>query len=624
MVIPAGAVAGPGTLSVKSSSAAGGGLGPKAKSWSIDLDGSTLTGTATVKFPLTEPVASGVPIVGYLDGKRRLHVVPSRVEGDKVVVSTTHFSEWVTDSSLWLQRQALAGLDRLVDGALDIKPPTCVHEKPAREHVKIESDSGTRVKWCVGIEGRARVVKVTNTRGHAVAVESTPGLRLADDRNALDRLIPGVSELVEAPSKKANQLHLLASGETFTFIVSESAGTAGLKINPSVSGYLVSAFLYGVDTALLVAKLKPGGDVRREQIIKAIGVVKCVGTLAGTKPPDSPGTAAKLMADALDLTFGCIDEKLLAELIGNGIWLQPIVSVGLWLVSGVRSAVSGVVAAGDTWADVDGYQLVLTPATKVPPPTQPTTSIPLGATASFQHFDVTVLQLWNTTGQGLLVKAKVCVKKLPPDPQGNATRVSWNPWTVRIDGRTTRPSLHDGSHPPADQFPAEGLHRVGTCASGWIPFSGVSDDQPIDQIRYANGVGDLATWNPGPVGRTPTDTMRVSWTYPAPFIPNDYERFSTKTLDGPTARFEAPADFHRVYQVRNLRWQGWNLSAATGHGQARLCAETCSNWRAATIKLTKIRTILCGENEKFHFYTRYQLTGFGDRDGATYESPAFC
>lgn len=43
-------------------------------------------------------------------------------------------------------------------------------------------------------------------------------------------------------------------------------------------------------------------------------------------------------------------------------------------------------------------------------------------------------------------------------------------------------------------FPTDATYKVGQCATGWIPFDGVSSVRAVDRIRYKNGVGDAATW----------------------------------------------------------------------------------------------------------------------------------
>jgi len=88
------------------------------------------------------------------------------------------------------------------------------------------------------------------------------------------------------------------------------------------------------------------------------------------------------------------------------------------------------------------------------------------------------------------VLAKVCVRKLPPDPQGDRTRISWDPWSIRTSSGALHPKRSNSSRDPL--YPPDKTYRVGECASGWIPFLTTS---VVLKVRYANGVGNVAVWD---------------------------------------------------------------------------------------------------------------------------------
>jgi hypothetical protein len=113
-----------------------------------------------------------------------------------------------------------------------------------------------------------------------------------------------------------------------------------------------------------------------------------------------------------------------------------------------------------------------------------------GSTAAFEHFRVTVERIDYRGGSQALVRAKVCVRSLPPDPQGNRTRISWDPWSTTAGTRAAEPGYQGGA--PPQMFPSDRTYSVGECADGWIPFR---VDGDLDIIRYANGVGDKAVWD---------------------------------------------------------------------------------------------------------------------------------
>lgn len=122
-----------------------------------------------------------------------------------------------------------------------------------------------------------------------------------------------------------------------------------------------------------------------------------------------------------------------------------------------------------------------------------------GGTASFQHFDVTVQQVRH--GGDVQVRAEICVRSLPPDPQGNRTRISWDPWSVWTGSKSVAAARSGVALKGG--LPVERIYRVGECASGWIPFP--TTTKPV-RINYKNGVGDIAVWD----ASHPEDQPRTS------------------------------------------------------------------------------------------------------------------
>lgn len=116
----------------------------------------------------------------------------------------------------------------------------------------------------------------------------------------------------------------------------------------------------------------------------------------------------------------------------------------------------------------------------------------------FEHFTVTVSELTWTSRSKLLVRAKVCVRTLPPDPQGDRTRISWDPWTVRAGSTASKPTAGEDGRGP--DFPYEATYKEGSCASGWLHFAIKGD---VDTIVYSNGVGDHAVWSARHLDRKP-------------------------------------------------------------------------------------------------------------------------
>jgi hypothetical protein len=120
-----------------------------------------------------------------------------------------------------------------------------------------------------------------------------------------------------------------------------------------------------------------------------------------------------------------------------------------------------------------------------------------GSSAAFKHFKVSVRQV-EPGSPGVRVLAEVCVRRLPPDPQGNRTRISWDPWSISTASKTVDAS--QGSTRLSGAFPADRTYRVGQCASGWIRFP--TTTRPL-RINYANGVGDVAIWDANHLNKEP-------------------------------------------------------------------------------------------------------------------------
>lgn len=132
-----------------------------------------------------------------------------------------------------------------------------------------------------------------------------------------------------------------------------------------------------------------------------------------------------------------------------------------------------------------------------PPPKQTS-----GSSAVFQHFKVAVSKIERRSDAEVVVRIQVCVRSLPPDPQGNRTRISWDPWSVRAGDRTVDAEL--AGTKPKNLFPKSVTYAVGGCASGWIPFPVEGE---VSEITYENGIGDMAVWDADRLAQQPTTSQ---------------------------------------------------------------------------------------------------------------------
>jgi hypothetical protein len=127
------------------------------------------------------------------------------------------------------------------------------------------------------------------------------------------------------------------------------------------------------------------------------------------------------------------------------------------------------------------------PATTTPPPSGP---LALGETAKFENFEVTVTQVSSYVDRST-ARAKVCVRKLPPNPTGQTTRVSIDPWTIVV-GEQSLSARKPAERSPSD-YPVETFLRVGQCVQGWIEFPAVPKAR-LQTVRYHNYLDDRTEW----------------------------------------------------------------------------------------------------------------------------------
>jgi hypothetical protein len=127
--------------------------------------------------------------------------------------------------------------------------------------------------------------------------------------------------------------------------------------------------------------------------------------------------------------------------------------------------------------------------------------------AKFDQFVVTVDDFERRNSSEIRLLAKVCVRSLPPDPQGDRTRISWDPWQVRANAEMIDADPANSSFKGA--FPPDDTYKVGQCAKGWIPFLARRE---VTKIKYSNGVGDVAVWDSDHLDRKPEIRARSTST----------------------------------------------------------------------------------------------------------------
>ena len=360
--IPGAALEGDGTLRIEAISNSAGGQG-----WLIELEGTQLTGTATIRFATT-PLLPGepMPLVSYETASRggeRLIADGVAVEGSEIVVRTTHFSNWFVDrwNELleWVKRDLVERMDAAMSISKDRAPKGDGEREARAAGYAVTSDSGNRVYWCFGLQGGKPILKVVNARGFGVAVERSPGVTVTY-RDADDALGIIAKLVTLAPSEAGNRVELLASGNRAEFGFAGAATTVGVRISPDPGGYLLSALQYGLSTYLtIVGKIPGAGDLKSaDRLAAALQGSQCLSsfTSMATTSLDTAQQVTQFFSQALAMSFDCIALGA-KELVAGPVGL--VVEGVMWILSGLKTASDGIVAALDTAFDFDGYQIVV-------------------------------------------------------------------------------------------------------------------------------------------------------------------------------------------------------------------------------------------------------------------------
>lgn len=290
----------------------------------------------------------------------RLHIAAGAVEDGNLVIRTRHFSTW----SLLDWSDTLAGLIGKLSLTDESPPPQCSGEQEVRAAGwRVTSDSGTRIKWCLGGSTHLPILRVTNSRGYAVAAELTQGLHRSL-RSTIDDLIKALNPLFrDQPSLRTNSVTWLAAGETADIQV-VGRGREGVSVRPSTPAYLISALQYAVDTLSLILD-RTGQSRSPATILSALQVESCLVGYFDMVNGDitTAHQAAGYLTTALSTTLGCAEDAVGDLGLGlGGVLVQGIV----WVLSGLNTAINGIVAAVDSVLVPDGYKIEVTGPPAIP------------------------------------------------------------------------------------------------------------------------------------------------------------------------------------------------------------------------------------------------------------------
>lgn len=358
--IPGASISGPGTLTIARVRGPNGGDG-----WSINLRDASLVGAATIHFamPKLSP-DEPIPVVAYSEsvgGPRSIASEGVR-DGEQLLVTTNHFSNWFVDRWNDVRDAATKWLGSQIDGLASLgsgSQPACPGEQDIRnDGYTVTSDSGKRVYWCLGKDNGAPVLKVVNGRGYGVAAEHTPGLTVTHV-DAKDLLGHADELLKPPPSLPANGVDLLAGGGGIDYAMNNNGRPEeGVMVTPNAGAYLLSALDFGVGTYAMVLE-RIGAKDSIGKLKTTLAGEQCLASYTGmaTTNLQGPGDVAGFFSNALKMALDCAGMALKDADLGPII--SGVVAPIVWVVDGVKAAVNGLIGAADS-LDTSGYRITIT------------------------------------------------------------------------------------------------------------------------------------------------------------------------------------------------------------------------------------------------------------------------
>lgn len=148
-------------------------------------------------------------------------------------------------------------LVNLMTGRSGVSSPRCDDEDAAREGgVTVTSDGGDRVKWCFGLEGGKRVLKVSNNTRTFVEISYPKSWKVVDgfsDSISTAALARWMGSL--QPNNRSSRI--VDGGDTLVLEVTRGArGQVTAEI--SIMAWLTQAVVFGIEVLLAVLKAVKG------------------------------------------------------------------------------------------------------------------------------------------------------------------------------------------------------------------------------------------------------------------------------------------------------------------------------------------------------------------------------
>ncbi len=334
-------------------------LGPEA---TVTVQGQ-LAKSATVTFPAPASLSPDTlpPVVVWKDSDVGSQWLPTSWRpGDREVnAETDHFSGGFLagiDINKWAHERAVAFRD-YITGRSAVGQPACGDEAAARSGgVTVTSDNGDRVKWCFGVEGGHRVVKVANNLRTFAQVTYPATWKVVaglDVSISDDALAPALG--VAAVTRTGTASRIVGGGDTLTLEVPDGA-SGQVTTEISVLAWLASAIQFGAEVYAAVASA--AGGAAKPAAMTALDKVKRLLLTgdAGDKSlsamwacthdiRDLTDRSENALRDAAKFTWRCVPKVMEAEMTGFGFLAGVVLSLVATVVGLILTAVHLLVTA---------------------------------------------------------------------------------------------------------------------------------------------------------------------------------------------------------------------------------------------------------------------------------------
>ncbi|HTJ70686.1 MAG TPA: hypothetical protein VL551_24315 [Actinospica sp.] len=378
MTIPAGAVAGSGTVSgrvVRAPAPAPTGMILLGEAYEFEVSGTRLTRPVTVSLPVDLAAQDGYPpaaLLVYFDTSTHAWTpVPAVYHADThmMVAQTPHLSNWVLETVAGSLKNWVLGTFKSFIGVNDVAAqPSCPGTAQATSAgITVVSSSGSLVKWCVGDQDGQAVLQVADDRAFAVEIDYPSGW--AVERDAWPDLdsaaVDGVAGFLSV-APRGEKAVIVPGGESVTFTAAPGA-SGQAQVDPSSEAYLVSALLYGVGTLVStteelpwISKPTPGAALSTIQHL--FDLKDCVSSMESLDRQNvtSVSSAVGLFWNDLQSVSSCLGDAWETAYGTAGAVTQFLVSTFEWLMDGLKLISQGIGGAIESAVYWQAYRITLT------------------------------------------------------------------------------------------------------------------------------------------------------------------------------------------------------------------------------------------------------------------------